>query len=59
VFPLSIATSLGAVVAVFKWGWAHKLIGASTPDPTRAVTLDARKAARIVTAAMIGPALAR
>jgi RND superfamily putative drug exporter len=32
-FLLSIAASLGAVVAVFQWGWAHKLIGASTTGP--------------------------
>ena len=32
-FLLSIGASLGAVVAVFQWGWAHKLIGASTTGP--------------------------
>jgi putative drug exporter of the RND superfamily len=32
-FLLSIAASLGAVVAVFQWGWAHKLIDASTTGP--------------------------
>jgi putative drug exporter of the RND superfamily len=32
-FLLSIGASLGAVVAVFQWGWAHKLIGASTIGP--------------------------
>jgi hypothetical protein len=25
---LSIGASLGAVVAVFQWGWAHALVGA-------------------------------
>ena len=32
-FLLSIGASLGAVVAVFQWGWAHTLIGASTTGP--------------------------
>jgi RND superfamily putative drug exporter len=32
-FLLSIGASLGAVVAAFQWGWAHKLIGASTTGP--------------------------
>ncbi len=32
-FLPSIGASLGAVVAVFQWGWAHKLIGASTTGP--------------------------
>jgi RND superfamily putative drug exporter len=32
-FLLSIGASLGAVVAIFQWGWAHKLIGASTTGP--------------------------
>jgi RND superfamily putative drug exporter len=32
-FLLSIAASLGAVVAVFQWGWAHKLVGASATGP--------------------------
>jgi putative drug exporter of the RND superfamily len=32
-FLLSIGASLGAVVAVFQWGWAHTLIGASATGP--------------------------
>jgi RND superfamily putative drug exporter len=32
-FLLSIGAALGAVVAVFQWGWAHTLIGASTTGP--------------------------
>jgi RND superfamily putative drug exporter len=32
-FLLSIGASLGVVVAVFQWGWAHKLIGASATGP--------------------------
>ncbi len=32
-FLLSIGASLGAVVAVFQWGWAHTLIGAASTSP--------------------------
>jgi putative drug exporter of the RND superfamily len=32
-FLLSIGASLGAVVAVFQWGWAHTLVGAGTTGP--------------------------
>lgn len=32
-FLLSIGASLGAVVAVFQWGWGHSLVGASTTGP--------------------------
>jgi RND superfamily putative drug exporter len=32
-FLLSIGASLGAVVAVFQWGWAHNLVGASATGP--------------------------
>jgi RND superfamily putative drug exporter len=32
-FLLSIGASLGAVVAVFQWGWGHSLIGASSTGP--------------------------
>ena len=32
-FLLSIAASLGVVVAVFQWGWADNLVGASTTGP--------------------------
>jgi RND superfamily putative drug exporter len=32
-FVLSIGASLGAVVAVFQWGWAHSLIGAASTGP--------------------------
>jgi putative drug exporter of the RND superfamily len=32
-FLLSIGASLGAVVAVFQWGWAHTLVGAASTGP--------------------------
>jgi putative drug exporter of the RND superfamily len=32
-FVLSIGASLGAVVAVFQWGWAHDLVGAAATGP--------------------------
>jgi putative drug exporter of the RND superfamily len=32
-FLLSIGASLGAVVAVFQWGWAHTLVGVGTTGP--------------------------
>jgi RND superfamily putative drug exporter len=32
-FLLTIGASLGAVVAVFQWGWAHTLIGANSTGP--------------------------
>jgi RND superfamily putative drug exporter len=32
-FLLSIGASLGAVVAVFQWGWAHTLVGAAATGP--------------------------
>ena len=32
-FVLSIGASLGAVVAVFQWGWAHTLVGAASTGP--------------------------
>ena len=32
-FLLSIGASLGAVVAVFQWGWAHNLVGAASTGP--------------------------
>jgi putative drug exporter of the RND superfamily len=32
-FLLSIGASLGAVVAVFQWGWAQTLVGASSTGP--------------------------
>ena len=32
-FLLSIGASLGAVVSVFQWGWAHNLVGASATGP--------------------------
>jgi RND superfamily putative drug exporter len=32
-FVLSIGASLGAVVALFQWGWAHTLVGAASTGP--------------------------
>jgi len=32
-FLLSIGASLGAVVAVFQWGWGHTLVGAASTGP--------------------------
>jgi RND superfamily putative drug exporter len=32
-FLLSIGAALGAVVAVFQWGWAHTLVGAASTGP--------------------------
>jgi putative drug exporter of the RND superfamily len=32
-FLVSIGASLGAVVAVFQWGWAHTLVGAASTGP--------------------------
>jgi RND superfamily putative drug exporter len=32
-FLLSIGAALGAVVAVFQWGWAHTLVGAAATGP--------------------------
>jgi RND superfamily putative drug exporter len=32
-FLLTIGASLGAVVAVFQWGWAHTLVGAASTGP--------------------------
>jgi len=32
-FVLSIGASLGVVVAIFQWGWAHTLVGAASTGP--------------------------